>query len=178
MRASLRVATSRHSRSAAARIVLHRADKRPPGYHQLVAALEAATELGGDFTKIVLHRADKRPPGYHQLVAALEAATELGGDFTKIKEDGGVAPRHQARKQVPVTFEGGQMPIHMRLPKEDGGVAPRHQARKQVPVTFEGGQMPIHMRLPKSLAMAANTSSPTGGQHSGCRGDPPRRSQR
>lgn len=31
-----------------------------------------------------------------------------------------VAPRHQARKQVPVTFEGGQMPIHMRLPKLKG----------------------------------------------------------
>ncbi|MCT9051219.1 uL15 family ribosomal protein, partial [Mycobacterium tuberculosis] len=26
----------------------------------------------------------------------------------------------RAREQVPVTFEGGQMPIHMRLPKLKG----------------------------------------------------------
>lgn len=48
------------------------------------------------------------------------ARTRVGrGDGSKGKT-AGVAPRHQARKQVPVTFEGGQMPIHMRLPKLKG----------------------------------------------------------
>jgi len=83
-----------------------------------------------------------------------------------------------ARGSVPASFEGGQMPLHMRLPKlkgfnnpfrveyhginldtiEESGldeVSPTTlrtkgtKARYQVPAAFEGGQMPLHMRLPK-----------------------------
>ena len=82
----------------------------------------------------------------------------------------------KARKQVPAAFEGGQMPLHMRLPKLKGFKNPAKgantpktrvgrgeaskgktagrgtkgtRARKQVSAAFEGGQMPLHMRLPK-----------------------------
>ncbi|WP_421842039.1 50S ribosomal protein L15 [Mycobacterium sp.] len=47
--------------------------------------------------------------------------TRVGrGDGSKGKTAGRGTKGTKARKQVPATFEGGQMPIHMRLPKLKG----------------------------------------------------------
>src|SRR5271166_7154481 len=47
--------------------------------------------------------------------------TRVGrGDGSKGKTAGRGTKGTRARKQVPVAFEGGQMPIHMRLPKLKG----------------------------------------------------------
>jgi large subunit ribosomal protein L15 len=47
--------------------------------------------------------------------------TRVGrGDGSKGKTAGRGTKGTKARKNVPVTFEGGQMPIHMRLPKLKG----------------------------------------------------------
>src|SRR6202453_4248101 len=47
--------------------------------------------------------------------------TRVGrGEGSKGKTAGRVTKCSKARSQVPVTFEGGQMPIHMRLPKLKG----------------------------------------------------------
>lgn len=47
--------------------------------------------------------------------------TRVGrGDGSKGKTAGRGTKGTKARKQVPVAFEGGQMPIHMRLPKLKG----------------------------------------------------------
>ncbi|RFD24308.1 50S ribosomal protein L15 [Mycobacterium uberis] len=47
--------------------------------------------------------------------------TRVGrGAGSKGKTAGRGTKGTRARKQVPVTFEGGQMPIHMRLPKFKG----------------------------------------------------------
>jgi large subunit ribosomal protein L15 len=49
------------------------------------------------------------------------AKTRLGrGEGSKGKTSGRGTKGTKARKNVPVTFEGGQMPIHMRLPKLKG----------------------------------------------------------
>lgn len=49
------------------------------------------------------------------------AKTRLGrGEGSKGKTAGRGTKGTKARKNVPVTFEGGQMPIHMRLPKLKG----------------------------------------------------------
>ncbi|EKF24919.1 ribosomal protein L15 [Mycolicibacterium hassiacum DSM 44199] len=63
---------------------------------------------------IKLH--DLRPaPG------AKKAKTRVGrGEGSKGKTAGRGTKGTKARKNVPVTFEGGQMPIHMRLPKLRG----------------------------------------------------------
>jgi len=63
---------------------------------------------------IKLH--DLRPaPG------AKTAKTRVGrGEGSKGKTAGRGTKGTKARKNVPVTFEGGQMPIHMRLPKLKG----------------------------------------------------------
>jgi len=42
------------------------------------------------------------------------------GEGSKGKSAGRGTKGSKARKQVPVTFEGGQTPIHMRLPKMKG----------------------------------------------------------
>ena len=50
-----------------------------------------------------------------------KARTRVGrGDGSKGKTAGRGTKGTKARKNVPVTFEGGQMPIHMRLPKLKG----------------------------------------------------------
>jgi len=50
-----------------------------------------------------------------------KAKTRLGrGEGSKGKTAGRGTKGTKARKNVPVTFEGGQMPIHMRLPKLKG----------------------------------------------------------
>jgi large subunit ribosomal protein L15 len=47
--------------------------------------------------------------------------TRVGrGEGSKGKSAGRGTKGTKARKNVPVTFEGGQMPIHMRLPKLKG----------------------------------------------------------
>jgi large subunit ribosomal protein L15 len=49
------------------------------------------------------------------------AKTRLGrGEGSKGKTSGRGTKGTKARKNVPATFEGGQMPIHMRLPKLKG----------------------------------------------------------
>jgi large subunit ribosomal protein L15 len=49
------------------------------------------------------------------------ARTRVGrGEGSKGKTAGRGTKGTKARKNVPVTFEGGQMPIHMRLPKLKG----------------------------------------------------------
>ena len=49
------------------------------------------------------------------------ARTRVGrGDGSKGKTAGRGTKGTKARNQVPATFEGGQMPIHMRLPKLKG----------------------------------------------------------
>lgn len=49
------------------------------------------------------------------------ARTRVGrGEGSKGKTAGRGTKGTKARQQVPVTFEGGQMPIHMRLPKLKG----------------------------------------------------------
>ncbi len=50
-----------------------------------------------------------------------KAKTRKGrGEGSKGKTAGRGTKGTKARKNVPVTFEGGQMPIHMRLPKLKG----------------------------------------------------------
>src|SRR3954463_16291210 len=49
------------------------------------------------------------------------AKTRVGrGEGSKGKTAGRGTKGTKARKNVPATFEGGQMPIHMRLPKLKG----------------------------------------------------------
>ena len=50
-----------------------------------------------------------------------KARTRVGrGEGSKGKTSGRGTKGTKARKNVPATFEGGQMPIHMRLPKLKG----------------------------------------------------------
>ncbi|GFG63178.1 50S ribosomal protein L15 [Mycobacterium kubicae] len=50
-----------------------------------------------------------------------KARTRVGrGEGSKGKTAGRGVKGTKARKNVPVTFEGGQMPLHMRLPKLKG----------------------------------------------------------
>ncbi|HZM83292.1 MAG TPA: 50S ribosomal protein L15 [Candidatus Limnocylindrales bacterium] len=50
-----------------------------------------------------------------------KAKTRVGrGEGSKGKTAGRGTKGSKARKQVPASFEGGQMPIHMRLPKLKG----------------------------------------------------------
>ncbi|HEX6969232.1 MAG TPA: 50S ribosomal protein L15 [Micromonosporaceae bacterium] len=52
---------------------------------------------------------------------AKTAKTRVGrGEGSKGKTAGRGTKGTKARKNVPATFEGGQMPIHMRLPKMKG----------------------------------------------------------
>jgi large subunit ribosomal protein L15 len=52
---------------------------------------------------------------------ARTAKTRVGrGEGSKGKSAGRGTKGSKARKQVPATFEGGQTPIHMRLPKLKG----------------------------------------------------------
>ena len=69
---------------------------------------------------IKLH--DLRPtPG------ANKAKTRVGrGEGSKGKTAGRGTKGTKARRQVPAAFEGGQMPLHMRLPKLKGFKNPNH----------------------------------------------------
>ena len=78
-----------------------------------VEAAMRGREVGQSMT-IKLH--DLRPaPG------SKTAKTRVGrGEGSKGKTAGRGTKGTKARKNVPATFEGGQMPIHMRLPKLKG----------------------------------------------------------
>lgn len=57
----------------------------------------------------------------HPAPGAKTAKTRVGrGEGSKGKTAGRGTKGTKARYQVPVAFEGGQMPIHMRLPKLKG----------------------------------------------------------
>ena len=73
-----------------------------------------ADEQGASGRGLKLHHL--RPaPGAHK------AKTRVGrGEASKGKTAGRGTKGTKARKNVPSTFEGGQMPIHMRLPKLKG----------------------------------------------------------
>ena len=73
-------------------------------------------ERGLEATKMTIKLHDLRPaPG------SKTAKTRVGrGEGSKGKTAGRGTKGTKARKNVPATFEGGQMPIHMRLPKLKG----------------------------------------------------------
>src|ERR1700752_149692 len=63
--------------------------------------------------------------------------TRVGrGEGSKGKTAGRGTKGTKARKNVPVTFEGGQMPIHMRLPKLKGF---RNRFRTEYEIVNVGG---------------------------------------
>ena len=68
--------------------------------------------------------AENKPLKVHHLrpaPGAKTAKTRVGrGEGSKGKTAGRGTKGTKARYQVPVAFEGGQMPIHMRLPKLKG----------------------------------------------------------
>ena len=68
--------------------------------------------------------ADSKPLKLHHLrpaPGAKTARTRVGrGEASKGKTAGRGTKGTGARKNVPAAFEGGQMPIHMRLPKLKG----------------------------------------------------------
>jgi large subunit ribosomal protein L15 len=68
--------------------------------------------------------ADSKPLKLHHLrpaPGAKTAKTRVGrGESSKGKTAGRGTKGTGARKNVPAAFEGGQMPIHMRLPKLKG----------------------------------------------------------
>ncbi|WP_448061962.1 50S ribosomal protein L15 [Cellulomonas hominis] len=84
-----------------------------PAAKAATRAAEAAAEVGNGGTLRVHHL---RPaPG------AKTAKTRVGrGEASKGKTAGRGTKGTKARYQVPVRFEGGQMPLHMRLPKLRG----------------------------------------------------------
>jgi len=72
--------------------------------------------------------ADRAPLKVHHLrpaSGAKTAKTRKGrGEASKGKTAGRGTKGTKARKQVPANFEGGQMPLHMRLPKLKGFTNP------------------------------------------------------
>lgn len=75
--------------------------------------------------------ADNSPIKIHNLRPAPGAKTEkirVGrGEGSKGKTAGRGTKGTKARYQVPQRFEGGQMPLHMRLPKLKGFKNPAHK---------------------------------------------------
>jgi len=70
--------------------------------------------MAGENTPLKLHHLRPAP-------GAKKAKTRLGrGEGSKGKTAGRGTKGSKARNQIPVRFEGGQMPIHMRLPKLRG----------------------------------------------------------
>ena len=84
------------------------------------ASKPAAKKASEDVSVMYLH--DLRPaPGSNQ------AKTRVGrGEGSKGKTSGRGTKGTKARYQVPARFEGGQMPLHMRLPKLRGFKNPFH----------------------------------------------------
>jgi len=75
--------------------------------------------------------ADDKPLKVHNLrpaPGAKTAKTRVGrGEASKGKTAGRGTKGTKARYQVPERFEGGQMPLHMRLPKLNGFKNPSHK---------------------------------------------------
>ncbi|MFG3252167.1 50S ribosomal protein L15 [Streptomyces sp. NPDC048172] len=75
--------------------------------------------------------ADEKPLKVHNLrpaPGAKTAKTRVGrGEASKGKTAGRGTKGTKARYQVPERFEGGQMPLHMRLPKLKGFNNPAHK---------------------------------------------------
>jgi large subunit ribosomal protein L15 len=75
--------------------------------------------------------ADENPLKVHNLrpaPGAKTAKTRVGrGEASKGKTAGRGTKGTKARYQVPERFEGGQMPLHMRLPKLRGFRNPAHK---------------------------------------------------
>ena len=79
--------------------------------------------------------------------------TRVGrGEGSKGKTAGRGTKGTKARKNVPATFEGGQMPIHMRLPKLKGF---RNRFRIEYAVVNVGD---IDRLFPEGGARSASTS--------------------
>ncbi|MCC2335961.1 50S ribosomal protein L15 [Cellulomonas wangsupingiae] len=113
---SAKSASAKAESSAAADKAPAKADKAPAKKAPTAAAkaaAEAAAQPGGGGTLKVHHL---RPaPG------AKTAKTRVGrGEASKGKTAGRGTKGTKARYQVPDRFEGGQMPLHMRLPKLRG----------------------------------------------------------
>ncbi|GAA2075710.1 50S ribosomal protein L15 [Streptomyces albiaxialis] len=75
--------------------------------------------------------AEDKPLKVHNLrpaPGAKTAKTRVGrGEASKGKTAGRGTKGTKARYQVPERFEGGQMPLHMRLPKLNGFKNPNHK---------------------------------------------------
>ncbi|MFD1814771.1 50S ribosomal protein L15 [Rhodococcus gannanensis] len=84
--------------------------------------------------------------------------TRVGrGEGSKGKTAGRGTKGTKARKNVPVAFEGGQMPLHMRLPKLKGFTNPNRVEYQVVNVADlarvfpEGGQIGVEDLVAKGL---------------------------
>ena len=88
----------------------------------------------------------RAPPRLHHLRPAPGAKTEktrVGrGEGSKGKTAGRGTKGTKARKNVPAGFEGGQMPIHMRLPKLKGFKNPNKVPYQVVSVAALGALFP------------------------------------
>ncbi|MGW0042918.1 50S ribosomal protein L15 [Rhodococcus sp. NPDC003348] len=84
--------------------------------------------------------------------------TRVGrGEGSKGKTAGRGTKGTKARKNVPAAFEGGQMPLHMRLPKLKGFTNPNRVEYQVVNVADiarvfpEGGQIGVEELIAKGL---------------------------
>ena len=81
------------------------------------------------------------------------AKTRKGrGEGSKGKTSGRGTKGTKARYQVPESFEGGQMPLHMRLPKLKGFTNPNR-------VEFQVVNVAAIERLSPSVALSRSTTS-------------------
>ncbi|MGP3973321.1 50S ribosomal protein L15 [Streptomyces sp. 8N114] len=97
--------------------------------------------------------ADDNPLKVHNLrpaPGAKTAKTRVGrGEASKGKTAGRGTKGTKARYQVPERFEGGQMPLHMRLPKLKGFNNPAHKQfqvvnlEKLAALYPEGGEVTV-----------------------------------
>lgn len=96
------------------------AAKKAPAAAKKPAATAKKAEASEDVQVTYLH--DLRPaPGSNK------SRIRVGrGEGSKGKTSGRGTKGTKARYQVPVGFEGGQMPMHMRLPKLRGFKNPNH----------------------------------------------------
>ncbi len=97
--------------------------------------------------------ADDKPLKVHNLrpaPGAKTAKTRVGrGEASKGKTAGRGTKGTKARYQVPERFEGGQMPLHMRLPKLRGFKNPAHKhfqvvnLEKLISLYPQGGEVTV-----------------------------------
>ena len=125
------------------------AAKAPAKAESATAAKQSGKQTEGAGGTLKIHHLRPAP-------GAKKAKTRVGrGEASKGKTAGRGTKGTKARYQVPERFEGGQMPLHMRLPKLRGFKNPFRTEYQVVNLDKlaalypEGGQMPLHMRLPK-----------------------------